>query len=227
MTALPGVESGQSGRFEGYMEENRIRTVLAEKLTAYRKRAGMTQAELAEKLNYSDKSISKWERGDGMPDLLVLCRLADFYDVPLDAFLREGPLARSQAEQKSRHIIITLISIGLVFFVAAIGFFVCYLLKVPVRWLAFVYAVPVSMILLVVFSHKWSNLLWQALSVSGLVWTLCAAVYISFVAIGGIQKVAMLFMVAAVFQVLIILWYVLMLVRKRNKARKEADHVLS
>ena len=209
------------------MEENRIRTVLAEKLTAYRKRAGMTQAELAEKLNYSDKSISKWERGDGMPDLLVLCRLADFYDVPLDAFLREGPLARSQAEQKSRHIIITLISIGLAFFVAAIGFFVCYLLKVPVRWLAFVYAVPVSMILLVVFSHKWSNLLWQALSVSGLVWTLCAAVYISFVAIGGIQKVAMLFMVAAVFQVLIILWYVLMLVRKRNKARKEADHVLS
>ena len=209
------------------MEENRIRTVLAEKLTAYRKRAGMTQAELAEKLNYSDKSISKWERGDGMPDLLVLCRLADFYDVPLDAFLREGPLARSQAEQKSRRIIITLISIGLVFFVAAIGFFVCYLLKVPVRWLAFVYAVPVSMILLVVFSHKWSTLLWQALSVSGLVWTLCAAVYISFVAIGGIQKVAMLFMVAAVFQVLIILWYVLMLVRKRNKARKEADHVLS
>lgn len=209
------------------MEENRIRTVLAEKLTAYRKRAGLTQAELAEKLNYSDKSISKWERGDGMPDLLVLCKLADLYEVPLDAFLREGALVRSQAEQKSRHIIITLISIGLVFFVAAIGFFVCYLAKVNVRWLAFVYAVPVSMILLVVFSHKWSTLLWQALSVSGLVWTLCAAVYVSFVAIADMHNVAMLFLCAAVFQVLIILWYVLMLVRKRNKARKEADHVLS
>ena len=162
-----------------------------------------------------------------MPDLLVLCKLADLYDVPLDSFLREGPLVRSQAEQKSRHIIITLISIGLVFFIAAIGFFVCYLAKVNVRWLAFIYAVPVSMILLVVFSHKWSNLLWQALSVSGLVWTLCGAIYISFVAIGGIKKVAMLFLCAAIFQVLIILWYVLMLVRKRNKARKEADHVLS
>ncbi len=209
------------------MEENRIRTVLAEKMTAYRKRAGLTQAELAEKLNYSDKSISKWERGDGMPDLLVLCKLADLYDVPLDSFLREGPLVRSQAEQKTRHIIITLISIGLVFFVAAIAFFVCYLAKVNVRWLAFIYAVPVSMILLVVFSHMWSSLIWQALSVSGLVWTLCGAIYISFVAIGGIKKVAMLFMVAAVFQVLVILWYVLMLIRKRNKARKEADHVLS
>ena len=126
------------------MEENRIKSILAQKLTAYRKRAGMTQAELAEKLNYSDKSISKWERGDGMPDLLVLCKLADLYDVPLDSFLREGPLVRSQAEQKTRHIIITLISIGLVFFVAAIAFFVCYLAKVNVRWLAFIYAVPGS-----------------------------------------------------------------------------------
>ena len=209
------------------MEENRIRTVLAEKLTAYRKRAGMTQAELAEKLNYSDKSISKWERGDGMPDLLVLCRLADLYDVPLDAFLREGPLVRSQTEQKGRRIIITLISIGLAFFVGAIGFFVCYLAHVNEGWLAFVYAIPVSMILLVVFSHLWSNILWQALSVSGLVWTLCGAIFISFVVIANMKSVAMLFMVAAVFQVLIILWYVLMYVRKRNKARKEAEHVLS
>ena len=209
------------------MEETRIRTVLAEKLTAYRKRAGLTQAELAEKLNYSDKSISKWERGDGMPDLLVLCRLADLYNVPLDAFLREGPLVRSQEERKSHHIIVTLISIGLAFFVAAIGFFVCYLAKVQVGWLAFVYAVPVSMIVLVVFSHMWSNLLWQALSVSGLLWSLCGAVFISFVVIANMKNVAMLFMVAAVFQVLIILWYVLMLVSKRNKARRQADQVRS
>ena len=209
------------------MEENRIRTILAEKLAAYRKRAGMTQADLAEKLNYSDKSVSKWERGDGMPDLLVLCRLADLYSVPLDAFLREGPLVRSAQEQKSRHIIITLLSLGLAIFVSAIAFFVCYLAKVRVGWLAFVYAVPVCMILLVVFSHIWSKILWQALAVSLLDWSLCAAVYVSFVAISGIQGIEMIFMVAGVFQVLIILWYVLMLVRRRNRARKEGEHVLS
>ena len=158
-----------------------------------------------------------------MPDLLVLCRLADLYDVPLDAFLREGALVRSQTEQKSRRVIITLISIGLVFFIAAIAFFVCYLAGVQVRWLAFIYAVPVSMILLVVFSHLWGRILYQALSVSGLVWSLCASVYISFAAIADMKHVAMLFMVAAVFQVLIILWYVLMLVRKRNKIRKQAE----
>ena len=210
------------------MEENRIRTILAEKMTAYRKRAGMTQAELAEKLNYSDKSVSKWERGDGVPDLLVLCRLSDLYGVPIDAFLKEGPLVRSAQEQKSRHIIITLLSLGLVVFVSAIAFFVCYLAHVNVGWLSFVYAAPVGMILLVVFSHIWSSLVWQALAVSLLDWTLCAAVYISFVAISGTHSVAMIFLVAGVFQVLIILWYVLMLVRRRNRAKKEeSEHVLS
>lgn len=209
------------------MEENRIRTILAEKLTAYRKRAGMTQAELAEKLNYSDKSISKWERGDGMPDLLVLCRLADLYDVPLDAFLREGPLVRSQAEQRSRQAIITLLSLGLVIFVSAIAFFVCHVAQVRVGWLSFIYAVPVGMILLVIFSHIWGNTLHQAISVSLLDWSLCGAVYISFRAMSNIPRMEMLFMVAAVFQVLIILWYVLMFVRRRNRARKGGGHVLS
>ena len=209
------------------MEENRIRTILAEKLTAYRKRAGMTQAELAEKLNYSDKSISKWERGDGMPDLLVLCRLADLYDVPLDAFLREGPLVRSQAEQRSRQAIITLLSLGLVIFVSAIAFFVCHVAQVRVGWLSFIYAVPVGMILLVIFSHIWGNTLHQAISVSLLDWSLCGAVYISFRAMSNIPRMEMLFMVAAVFQVLIILWYVLMFVRRRNRARKGGSDVLS
>ena len=209
------------------MEENRIKSILAQKLTAYRKRAGMTQAELAEKLNYSDKSISKWERGDGMPDLLVLCQLADLYDVPLDAFLREGPLQRSQREQRSRHAIITLLSLGLVVFISAIAFFVCHLAQVRVGWLSFVYAVPVCMILLVVFSHVWAGTLHQAISVTLLDWTLCAAVYISFRAISGVERMEMLFMVAAVFQVLIVLWYVLMYVRRRNRTRKGNDNVLS
>ena len=115
----------------------------------------------------------------------------------------------------------------LVVFVSAIAFFVCYLAKVKVGWLSFVYAVPVGMILLVEFSHIWSRTLWQAIAVSLLDWTLCGAVYISFVAIAGIKSVAMIFLVAGVFQVLIILWYVLMLVRRRNRARKESEHVLS
>ena len=57
-----------------------IKENLARNLTLYRKASNLTQAELAEKLNYSDKAVSKWERGESVPDLYVLKQLADFYN---------------------------------------------------------------------------------------------------------------------------------------------------
>ncbi len=59
------------------MTEERLKKNIAKNLSSLRKSAGLTQAELGEKLTYSDKSISKWERGDGLPDLLVLDKLAE------------------------------------------------------------------------------------------------------------------------------------------------------
>ena len=64
-----------------------LKETLAANLVRCRKRAGLTQAEVAEKLNYSDKAVSKWERGEGLPDLAVLVRLADLYGVTLDYFV--------------------------------------------------------------------------------------------------------------------------------------------
>ena len=63
--------------------------LLAKNLAYYRKASGLTQLELAEKFNYSDKSVSKWERGEGFPDVFVLKSLADFYGI------MEGLLAKS------------------------------------------------------------------------------------------------------------------------------------
>lgn len=45
------------------MTEEMIKHTIAENISGYRKNAGMTQSELSEKINYSDKSVSKWERG--------------------------------------------------------------------------------------------------------------------------------------------------------------------
>ena len=69
--------------------ENDIQELLAKNLTYYRKASGLTQLELAEKFNYSDKSVSKWERGEGFPDVFVLKSLADFYGISVDDFFLE------------------------------------------------------------------------------------------------------------------------------------------
>lgn len=70
-------------------EKRDLGQILASRIAAERKRSGFTQAGLAEKLGYSDKSISKWERGDGIPDVFCLKRMADLFGVTVDALLTE------------------------------------------------------------------------------------------------------------------------------------------
>ena len=64
-----------------------LKSVVAENLKALRTTAGLTQGELAERLNYSDKAVSKWERGESLPDVQVLKQLADMYGVGVDYLL--------------------------------------------------------------------------------------------------------------------------------------------
>ena len=66
-----------------------LEKIVAANITELRKSKQWTQLELAEKLNYSDKSISKWERGDGIPDLKTLCKMAELFSVLLDFFVMD------------------------------------------------------------------------------------------------------------------------------------------
>ena len=77
-----------------------IKSVVAKNIAELRQANGMTQLELAEKLNYSDKAVSKWERGDSMPDISVLVEIADLFHVSLDYLIHEDHTA-AQAEAKA------------------------------------------------------------------------------------------------------------------------------
>lgn len=198
------------------MNEQSIRQNVARKLAAYRKRAGLTQVELAEKLNYSDKSVSKWERGEGLPDLMVLCALSELYGVPVDEFLRDGALRKPIQTIKQRRVFIVLLSAGLVWLVATIAFFALTLAHVPDAWFCFIAAIPVSAIVMVVFAHLWGNTLLQFLSVSLLVWALAVLVYLAFRCFFPVEGAALVFTIAAVSQVLVLLWYAFQHIRKRS-----------
>ena len=202
------------------MEEEQVRKIVAGRLTAYRKRAGLTQAELAEKLNYSDKSVSKWERGDGLPDLLVLCRLAEIYEVPIDEFLHEGTLKRPASVRRKRHWLITLLSVGLAYLIAALVYYLLVVFGVPCAWLAFVCAVPVSAIIAVVFSHLWGGVWLQCASVSVLVWSLAAMIYVFVITLANpVEGNHLLFILAGGMQVLVLLWYLLQQYRKKSNRK--------
>lgn len=61
-----------------------LKKVIADNIIFYRKEKGYTQLELAEKLNYSDKAVSKWERAESLPDVITLNEIASMLDVTLN-----------------------------------------------------------------------------------------------------------------------------------------------
>ena len=94
------------------MDDATLRNQIGSNIAAYRKQAGLTQAGLAEKLNYSDKAVSKWERGESVPDVMTLVQLAELFQIPVGELLADpnalpgnpGTLERAmtQVSEKAR-----------------------------------------------------------------------------------------------------------------------------
>ncbi|MCR5505793.1 MAG: helix-turn-helix domain-containing protein [Bacilli bacterium] len=190
--------------------------ILAENLTYYRKAAGYTQLEIADKFNYSDKSISKWERGEGTPDVFVLKALADLYGIKIDDFFTKEK--RSKVNKKSRHWYITGLSVGLVWLVAALVFTTCQIAipRLFPWWLIFVYAVVASGIVCTVWAAIYKRLEYLLIAVSVIIWSACASSYLSVLLLHHMQYDFLLFLVGVPIQILAIIWYFF----KRNNKKK-------
>ena len=129
---------------------NDLKPIIAKNIIELRTAAGMTQIELAEKLNYTDKAVSKWERGESVPDVSVLLRIAELFGVTLDYLVHPHERKRTISELATEKVrnrgLITGIGIVLVWLVATALYVSTDIASVPYiyRWLVFVWAVPVS-----------------------------------------------------------------------------------
>ncbi len=200
------------------MTEEELKQNLSKNLSFLRKANGLTQAELAQKLNYSDKSVSKWERGDGVPDVLVLQKIAEAYGVTLNDLISEKtPKPAGKKPHLANRIIIPLLSVGLVFLVASIIFFSIRFAGVNTAktWFVFLYAVPVACIPLIVFSTLWFHNLARCISVSGLIWSFAACLKVSI----SNSNVDFIFITAAILQLLVFLWFFM----RYRAAKREKD----
>ena len=181
--------------------------IIAQNITRLRQSAGMTQKELASQLTYSDKAVSKWERGESTPDIGTLVAMAELFDVSLDLLVRgkeptvpavapaapepTAPTAKplDPAAQKRldiRHGVITLIVILLVWAAAGVTFLMFYSLAptLPHYWLCFLYAVPVSLVLFVIFNTLWFIPRRNFAIFSSLVWSVLLCIQVHFACYG-------------------------------------------
>ncbi len=207
----------------GYMTEERLKKNIAKNITVLRKANGMTQAELADALNYSDKSVSKWERCDGTPDILVLHRISELFGVKLDELISDEVEIRParRLPYLTTRIIVPLLSVGLVFLVASLIFFVLKILpfELEKEWLVFVYALPAACIPLVVFACLWWGYICRVLCISSLVWTSVLALCLSF----NNSDMKYAFITAAILQALVILWFIFRYILKKHHKKNSTE----
>lgn len=203
------------------MNDEKLKVQLGANIASYRKRARLTQAALAEKINYSDKAVSKWERGESIPDLPTIVQLAELFDVKVDDLLvdpdalpqKTGKVEQvmSKAVEKTlkrkadKKAILGLSSL-LVWFVALLAFVVCSSLDIPKSWIAFVYAVPVDCIVMLVLRSAWRDFRWNQTLVSGIVWGVLLSIYFSLLLFAG-MNIWKLFLLGIPGQLAVFLWF--------------------
>ena len=200
------------------MEEKKSQEqIIAENLIYYRKAMGLTQLEIAEQFNYSDKSISKWERAEGLPDVLVLKALADFYGIRVDDFFKEEK-RKIIMSKKSRHWFIVGLSEFLLWLVFGLTF-VILSLALPHAfdwWLIFIYASAASFVLAVVWAGIYHQKFFQLLATTGIIWHSILSVYLTMLLNTSIPTLWLLFLIGIPLEGLAILWYFLKRNNKKN-----------
>ena len=184
--------------------------MLNENIKAIRKSKGLSQQELAARLNIVRQTVSKWEQGNGIPDVRILVQLAELFHVSVDDLVREHTEKEivPKNTRTLRRIIIILWSVGLCWLVA-VALFVSIGIFAPglkFTWLAFLYAVPASAIVVLVFSCVWGYKAVRVISVSVLIWTVLACTYLTAYAFG--QNIWLIFLIGIPLQVLALFFFV-------------------
>lgn len=162
-----------------------LKLAFASNLIQLRTNAGMTQLELGEKLNYSDKSVSKWERAESLPDVYVLTQLAQLFGVSVDYLIRSHdewvPPADDDKEyhrKLSLYSGITALTLCAILAVVFVVFTIFWILG-TVEWYIFVYALPVILVTWLVLNSIWHKGRGNCYITMALVMSIAAVIYAS------------------------------------------------
>ena len=207
------------------MDGDKLKYQIGNNISTYRKLAGLTQAGLAEKLNYSDKAVSKWERGESVPDVMTLVLLAEQFDITVNDLLIDpnelpesdnpGKLEKAMTQvsekalkRKANKSVILALSTTLVWFIALLVFVIMssFDLLDPYSWLIFFYAVPANAIVLLSLLSAWHDFRWNKSLISVIMWGFLVAIHVSVLVIFH-YNFWKLYLLGIPGQIAIFLWF--------------------
>ena len=219
------------------MDDGKVKYQIGANIAAYRKRDGLTQASLAEKLNYSDKAVSKWERGESVPDVLTLMQLADLFGITIsdlvcdpnalpensDSKLEKAmtQVSEKALKRKANKNVIQALSSTLVWFVALLAFVVLSSFDSLERYscLLFFVAIPANAIVLLSLRSAWHDFRWNKMLISFIVWGSLLSIYMVIFTVYH-YNFWKLFLLGIPGQIAIFLWFRMFRPAKRENKEK-------
>ena len=218
------------------MDADKLKNQIGVNISTYRKRVGWTQAELAERLNYSDKAVSKWERGESVPDVLILANIAEQMGITVNDLMADpnalpeqtgavqqamGRVVEKTLKRKADKNIILGLSSVLVWFVALFAYVLFSTLEIPKSWLAFFYAIPADAIVMVSLRSAWRDFRWNRMLISTIMWGSILSIYMTVLILCGFNAWK-IFLLGIPGQVAILLWF-RMFRTEREASREEKN----
>ncbi len=190
-----------------------IKGTIAKNIARLRQGKGMTQIELAEQLNYSDKAVSKWERGESLPDISVLLEISKLFEVTLDYLVQEEHAAPKPKKKKEplaaryNRGFITGVSVMLVWFIALFAFVVVSLVVEgnQGQWLSFLYALPICFVVWLTFNSTWFDTRVNYLIISLLMWSGLTCIHVSLYVFCSMNA-WLLYLLGIPGQIIILMW---------------------
>ncbi len=188
---------------------NDAKNAVAENLTQLRKAHGLTQAQLAEKFNYSDKAICRWEKGDTLPDISTLCALADFYGVTMNDLVDPNfEACTGENEEKTvfkYRLLITAMMLATVWLLTVVIFITTTAFKEP-YWIIFIWAIPASCFSIMrIWRGNKLNSIIKIVIFSILIWTAITAVFLHLLVMNGVNS-WMLYLIGIPLELIIVFW---------------------
>ena len=199
------------------MNDEKLRKQIGANIVSYRKHFHLTQAGLAEKLNYSDKAVSKWERGESVPDVMTLMQIADLFEISVNDLLvdpNELPedkgkvsmvVEKALKRKANKNIVLMLCSL-LVWFVVFLVFAILSTVGIERSWLGFVYAIPTNAIVALSLRSAWHDFRWNQFLVSAIVWGFTVSIFVSLLVFWKILF-WQIFLLGLLGQLAVLLWF--------------------
>lgn len=192
-----------------------IREIVCSNLIMLRKQNKLTQQDLASKISYSDKAISRWEKGEVLPDIEVLQQLSNIYNVPLSYMLEEHSKEDNVAfilrtTKRIATVMLSYITVWTAFIVLYVYLKIWHDFN---YWQLFVWALPISVLVLLVMNNIWGNKKYNIYLESFILWSLITAIFLQFLA----EDVWLIYLVGVPIQLILIIQAIFYPFNKKRK----------